>query len=108
MSGIIIILVAADLSLGTGRTLPTVAAVVALIGVVAGGFALARPATFAIARPLALVCGLMSLCVGGLHAAYSAGSFGTGNGLAGAVVAIVLGVVAISLGAFSFMGSRTA
>lgn len=108
MSGIIIILLAADFTLGTGRTLPTVAAVVGLIGVVAGGFAFARPGTVAIGRPLALVCGLISLCVGGLHAAYAAGSFGTGNGLAGAVVAIVLGVVAAALGAFTFTRSRTA
>lgn len=105
MSGIIFILLA---GLGTGRLLPTVAAAAGLIGAAVGVLALVRPARFAIGRPLAIVLGLISLCVGALHAAYSAGGFGTGNGLAGAIVAIFLGVVAVLLGAATFIRSRTA
>ena len=93
---------AGGISLGFGRLLPTVAAVVGLIGVVLGGLALARSAgrigngrRGAIA---AVVAGLISLLVGGVHAANSAGGFGTGNGRAGAIVAIVLGLISMVLG----------
>jgi len=45
-----------------------------------------------------VVLGLISLVIGGLHWANSAGGFGTGNGLAGAIVATVMGLVGIVLG----------
>jgi hypothetical protein len=89
------ILLAAD-GIGSGRLVPTVAAVVGLIGVVLGGLALARSRRAS--AIVAAVLGLISLAIGGLHAANSAGGFGTGNGLAGAIVAIVLGLIAMVLG----------
>jgi hypothetical protein len=55
---------------GSGRAGATVAAVVALIGVIAGGLALVR----------------------------SAGRFGAGNGRDGAIVALVLGAIGMVLG----------
>ena len=103
---------AASTGIGSGRLVPSVAAVVGLIGVVLGGLALARSAgrissgnrrRWAVA---AAVAGVISLAVGGLHAANSAGGFGTGNGLAGAIVAIVAGLISIVLGGLALARSR--
>lgn len=99
-------------SIGSGRLVPTVAAVVGLIGAVLGGLALARstgrigtgnPRRGAVA---AGVTGLISMIVGGLHSANSAGGFGTGNGLAGAIVAMVLGLIAMVLGGVALVRLR--
>ena len=95
--------------IGSGRLLPTVAAVAGLIGAVIGGLALARSRRAGNARAgaiVALVAGLISVVVGGLHSANSAGGFGTGNGLAGAIVAIVLGLVGMVLGGLALARSR--
>lgn len=102
------LIAASSVSLGAGRLLPSVAAVVGLIGVVIGGLALARSRRGGNSRAGAVVAaalGLISLAVGGLHAANSAGGFGTGNGLAGAIVAIALGLVSMALGGLSFASS---
>jgi hypothetical protein len=98
-----------DIGIGSGRLLPTVAAVVGLIGVVIGGLALARSRRAGNGRAgaiVAAVLGLISLVIGGLHTANSAGGFGTGNGLAGAIVAIVLGLVDMVLGGLALARSR--
>ncbi|MFC5948390.1 DUF6223 family protein [Pseudonocardia lutea] len=98
--------------LGAGRTVPTTAAVLALIGVVVAGVALARPArrtgpvSGRVAALAGLVLGLVGAVVGGLHAANSAGGLGTGNGLAGAVVALVLGLVGVVVAALALFRSR--
>ena len=55
---------------------------------------------------MALVLGLISVVVAGLHAANSAGGFGTGNGLAGAIVALVLGLIGLVLGGLALARSR--
>jgi hypothetical protein len=96
--------------IGSGRLLPTVAAVVGLVGVILGGLALSRSAgrtgngrREAIA---AEVAGLISVVVGGLHAANSAGGVGTGNGLAGAIVAVVVGLISMVLGGLTLARSR--
>lgn len=95
--------------LGTGRTIPTVAAAVGLAGVAIAALALARPGMRPVGAPVGIVLGLISLLVGGLHAAYAAGGLGTGNGLAGAVVAVALGLIGIILGGLAFARShRTA
>jgi hypothetical protein len=44
--------------------------------------------------------------VGGLHAVNAAGGLGTGNGLAGAVVAVVLGLAGTVLGGWALVRSR--
>jgi len=104
------VLIAADgTGIGSGRLVPTVAAVAGLIGVVLGGLALARsrrPGNRRAGAIMATVLGLISLVIGGLHAANSAGGFGTGNGLAGAIVAIVLGLVGMVLGGLALARSR--
>ncbi|WP_327000215.1 DUF6223 family protein [Dactylosporangium sp. NBC_01737] len=100
---------AAGYELGSGRLVPTVAAVIGLAGVVIGGLALARSARGAAVQTLAvaaLVAGLISAVVGGLHAANAGGGVGTGNGLAGAVVAVVLGLVAVALALVAMARAR--
>jgi hypothetical protein len=97
------------IGIGSGRLLPTAAAVVGLLGVVIGGLALARSRRAGNGRAgaiVAAVLGLISLVIGGLHTANSAGSFGTGNGLAGAIVAIVLGLVGVVIGGLALARSR--
>ena len=69
---------ASDTGIGSGRLVPTVAAVLGLIGVVLGGQALAR----------------------------SASRIGTGNGLAGAIVAMVVGLIGMVLGGVALARSR--
>lgn len=105
--------VAAGYELGTGRLVPTTAAVVGLISVVAGRLALARSGRFSSGNKRAraivsLVAGLLSVIVGGLHGANAAGGLGTGNGLAGAVIAVVLGLVGSVLGGLALARSRAA
>jgi hypothetical protein len=95
--------------IGTGRLVPTAAAVLGLVGVVAGGLALARSARSAGSRPAAvtaLLAGAGAAAVGALHAAASAGGLGTGNGLAGAVVAVVLGGAGLVLGGLALARTR--
>lgn len=105
MSRLIIsaMLIAAEgISIGSGRLVPTIAALVGLIGIVLGGLALARSTRkVAGSKPLGAitsgVAGLFSAAVGGLHAANSAGGVGTGNGLAGAIAAISMGLTSVVL-----------
>ncbi len=53
-----------------------------------------------------MVLGLSGLTLGGLFAATSDGGVGTGNGLAGAVVAMVLGLIGIVLGGLARARAR--
>jgi hypothetical protein len=79
-------------------------AVLALVGVVIGGLALARPASrFGTASGrlgaiVALVAGLMAVVNGGLNLALANGGPGTGNGVVGGAAALVLGLIALALG----------
>jgi uncharacterized protein DUF6223 len=96
-------------SIGSGRTVPSVAAVVGLISVIIGGLALARPAGRAARGAIVvLAMALVSVIIGGLHTANSAGGLGTGNGLAGAIVAVVLGLIGMVLGGLVLARSRRA
>jgi Family of unknown function (DUF6223) len=102
---------AGDISIGAGRLVPTVAAVVGLIGVVLGGLALARSGRIGTGTGrrgaiAAGVAGLISAVVGGLHSANSAGGFGTGHGLAGAIVAMVVGLISMVLGGLALARYR--
>lgn len=101
------LLAATNVEIGSGRFLPTAAAALGILGIVLGVTAL-RSRAFNRRRARGIVAsllGLVSLLMGGLHAAYSAGSFGTGNGLAGALVAIVVGLAGISLGTLALARS---
>jgi len=97
---------------GTGRLVPTLAALLGAIAVVAGVQAVSRRRR---ARPgargraaAAVVTGLAGGLLGGVHAAQAAGGVGTGNGLAAAVVAVALGAAAILLGGVTLVRSRAA
>ncbi|MGN0040549.1 DUF6223 family protein [Rhodococcus sp. (in: high G+C Gram-positive bacteria)] len=104
-------IVAAGYELGVGRAVPTTAAVLALIGVVAGAVALRRSRRSGthLALPwivVALATGAIGVIVGGMHGANAAGGPNTGNGVVGALFAVVLGVIAVVLGGLSLARYR--
>lgn len=80
----------------------TAAALLALVGVVIGGLALARPAgrigNGGRGAIVALVVGLIAVVNGGLVVVTADGGLGTGNGIAGGYLALVVGLIATVLG----------
>lgn len=108
--------VAADLyTVSVGRVGASVSALVGLLGAVCGGLALARTTgrgrivTWARRNGAitALVTGLIAVAVGGTVAATAKGGLGTGNGLGGAYVAVLLGLIALTLGQLARTRSST-
>ena len=91
-------------TLTTGRLAGTVAALVALAGVVVGGLTLARSAgRFANGNRkrgaiVALAAGLTGMVIGGLVVAAAEGGPGTGYGIVGGFAALVIGLIATVLG----------
>lgn len=81
-------------------------AMVALVGTIIGGLALARsargigPGKGRRGAMVAVVTGPIGLAVGGLVVTTATGGLGTGNGIAGGFVAIALGLTATALGGF--------
>ncbi|MFI0989479.1 DUF6223 family protein [Streptomyces exfoliatus] len=88
---------AADvLHVSAGRLGASIAAVLGLIGVGLAWRALRRSwRTGAVA---ALAAGLLAVALGGLVAATASGGLGTGNGLGGAYVGLLVGLLATALG----------
>jgi hypothetical protein len=88
------------------------AAVLALVGVVIGGLALARsagrkgPGNGRNGAIVALVAGLIAAIIGGLVLATADGGPGTGNGVVGAFAALVLGLIAMAEGGLFLARSR--
>ena len=84
----------------------------ALVGVVTGGLALARPngrfgtASGRVGATVALVAGLIALVNGGLVLALASGGPGTGNGVVGGAAGVVLGLIAAVLGGLALAGAR--
>jgi hypothetical protein len=95
-------------TLTTGRLLGTVAALVALAGVVVGGLALARPAGRIGNRGaiVALVAGLTGMAIGALVVAAAEGGPGTGYGIVGGFAALAIGLIATVLGWLALARSR--
>jgi hypothetical protein len=99
-------------TLTADRLWATTAAVLALVGVVIGGLALARSAgrigsgNGRMGAIVALVAGLIAVVNGGLVLATADGGPGTGNGVVGAIVALVLGVIGMVLGRQALARSR--
>jgi len=99
-------------TLTPGRLLGTVAALVALAGVVVGGLALARPAgrigngNGTRGAIVALVAGLAGMVMGGLVVAAAEGGPGTGYGIVGGFAALVIGLIATFLGWLGLGRSR--
>lgn len=96
--------------IGTGRTVPTIAAAMGLISVIVAGRAFTRGRAGVSRRGgvVALVLGSITAAVGGAHAANAAGGLGTGNGLAGAVVALALGLIGALLAGMVLARARRA
>jgi hypothetical protein len=97
------------------RLWATTIAVLALVGVIIGGLALARPASrFGAASGrfapiVALVAGLVAVVNGVLNLALANGGPGTGNGVVGAAAAFILGLIAMVLSGLALSrGRRTA
>lgn len=93
------------------RLRAVVAMLVALLGVISGGWALrfAADSGRRSARPsaiVALVAGLSGASLGGVVVATAKGGLGTGHGLGGGIVALLLGLMAIGLGGLARMRSR--
>ena len=91
------------------RLWATMVAVLALVGVVIGGLALARPATrfgTASGRLGAIVAGLIAVVNSGLVLALANGGPGTGNGVVGGAGALVMGLIAMALGGSALARSR--
>ncbi|GAA2728599.1 hypothetical protein GCM10010439_37180 [Actinocorallia aurantiaca] len=103
--------VAADAyDLTAGRLVGTAAALVALVGVVVGGSVLVRSAgRIGGGRRRAitsLVAGLTGMVVGALNLAVADGGPGTGNGVVGGALALLLGLIASVLGRLALVRSR--
>ena len=96
------------------RLWATVAAGLALAGVVIGGLALRRSAdrigtgNGRFGAIVAVAAGLIALVNGGLNLAVATGGPGTGNGVVGAAAALVLGVIGMALGGMALGRSRRA
>src|SRR5215510_15289164 len=94
------------------RLWATASAMVALVGVVIGGLALARPvsrvgtASGRLRATAALSAGLIAIINGGLNLAVAKGGPGTGNGVVGGAAAVVLGLTAMVLSGLARARSR--
>lgn len=91
------------------RLWATLVAMMALAGVVVGGLALARPMSrlgTARAATLTLGLGLVGVVNGALNLAVATGGPGTGNGVVGGAAAVVLGLIAVTMGWFTLARSR--
>ena len=89
----------------SGRLVATLSAVLALLGVVMGAIAVFRPTGPTYLRIGAIVAGLIGDVFGGIRVMTASG-IGTGGGRAGAIVALILGLIAVALGGFAFARSR--
>ncbi len=94
------------------RLWATIVALLAIVGVVIGGLALARPtsrvgtASGGLGAIVALIVGLIAMLNGGLNLAIANGGPGTGNGVVGGAAAFVLGLIALALGGLALVRCR--
>ncbi|GAA0252534.1 DUF6223 family protein [Cryptosporangium japonicum] len=92
--------------LTTGRLVSSTAAVIALTGVVLGAVALRRSGRLTAAS--ALAAGGTGVLAGGFVVATADGGPGSGSGIVGGVVALVLGLTAALLGGLARRRARSA
>jgi Family of unknown function (DUF6223) len=95
-------------TLSAGRIGAIVSVLVGLVGAISGGLAVARsqrgnPRRRAI---LALVLGPISMLAGGFVVVTAGGGLGTGHGLGGGVVAMMVGLIGVALGGLALARSR--
>jgi hypothetical protein len=102
------LLTAADTVYGLtpARIVASIAALVALAGVIIGGLAVARPAGRSRQAVVALGAGLAAIVVGGFVVGLAKGGPGQGYGIVGGYVALVIGLVAALLGGLALARSR--
>jgi uncharacterized membrane protein len=97
-------------ALTTGRVVGTVGVLVALAGAVIGGLALARSARRTDngrrGAVVALVTGPTGMAIGGVVVAAAKGGPGTGYGIVGGFVALVIGLIATVIGWLALTRSR--
>ncbi|QFU90356.1 DUF6223 family protein [Amycolatopsis sp. YIM 10] len=95
-------LLAADAyTLSSGRIGALAGGLLGLLGVVIGGFALAR--AWRRGAVIAVAAGVTGMAVGGLVVVTAEGGVGTGNGLGGGVVALVVGLLGAVLGGIALI-----
>jgi Family of unknown function (DUF6223) len=85
-----------------GRLWSLIAALLGLIGVVAGVLALTRRK----GATVALAVGIASVVIGAWVVAAAEGGPGTGYGIVGGYAALVIGLVAVGLGGLAMARSR--
>lgn len=93
------------------RTWATMAVSLALVGVASGGLALNRPTHRNVRRLgswTAIVSGLIGGINGALVLSSATGGPGSGNGVVGGAMALVLGLTAVALGGSVLLRSRRA
>ncbi|MFJ7067985.1 DUF6223 family protein [Streptomyces sp. NPDC101115] len=100
------LLAASVYTFSLGRLGSSVGAIIALAGVIIAWRALARPSSRPGPVP-AIVAGAVGLVLGGLVAATADGGLGTGNGLGGAYVSLILGLIATALGGRALSRARS-
>jgi hypothetical protein len=88
------------------RMAASLAVLTALIGAIIGGRALARAASRQRWALVALLVEPIALVAGGLVVATAKGGLGTGNGLGGGVVAMLVGLIGMTLGGLALARSR--
>lgn len=93
-------------TLTPGRIVGTIAALIALAGVIIGGVVLARRRTGRRAPVIAVSTGVVGIVGGGLIVALAEGGPGTGYGIVGGFFALALGVAAIALGWLALARAR--
>ncbi|MER6664604.1 DUF6223 family protein [Amycolatopsis japonica] len=93
-----------------GRLWSLIAALVGVIGVVVGGLAVARSRSGDTRRGavVALTAGLLGMAGGAFVVTAAKGGPGTGYGIVGGFVALVIGLIAAALGGLALSRSRRA
>ena len=104
----LVITAAAPYTVTPGRVVGTIAALVALAGVVIGGMTFARSAAGNGYRRsvVALAAGLAGMAGGGYVVAVAKGGPGTGYGVVGGYAALLFGLTAAVLGGLALARSR--
>jgi hypothetical protein len=105
--------VAVEPAVGYGMTSArleaSITALVGLAGIVAGGLALRSTGRTRFGRRtpiVALLAGLISMVLGVVLSATAKGGPGTGNGIVGAWLAVVFGLISMMLGGLALARSR--
>lgn len=100
----------AKVGVGSGRLIPLVAGILALFGVWLGRKAVKNAGKRSDLKYLqiALLLSISATCLAIVHASNAQGGVGTGNGLAGAVIAMLIGLIGVLQCVFAWMKMKRA